>query len=291
MQHEAVLCLAEHLDAYQHRDKGAEAADEEHVDVQRDAPHQGAAEARDIPVHRVQLDDLLHVEAADGEGHLGGVVEDGGEVEQRRDKDAPDVHDVPEEHRRRREEEAHAEAEEEEGHQRVEGFKHRDVDGAAGEHHDQRQRHEAEDAVDHGEAALFQREDIFRDIDFFQQGGRAEDAAHAGGGGLVEEVEEQLAAHQEDREVVDAAAPHIHQAAEHRPVHQAHEQGVEHTPHHAQHTAAVFELKVTADEVPQQIAVAPQAVEHCLEFFHRRSPLFKIKNVIIYFGRVFVQLF
>ena len=41
MQHEAVLCLAEPLDAYQHRDKGAEAADEEHVDVQRDAPHQG----------------------------------------------------------------------------------------------------------------------------------------------------------------------------------------------------------------------------------------------------------
>ena len=122
MQHEAVLCLAEHLDAYQHRDEGAEAADEEHVDVQRDAPHQGAAEARDIPVHRVQLDDLLHVEAADGEGHLGGVVEDGGEIEQRRDKDAPDVHDVPEEHRRRREEEAHAEAEEEEGHQRVEIF-------------------------------------------------------------------------------------------------------------------------------------------------------------------------
>ena len=188
-------------------------------------------------------------------------------IEQRRDKDAPDVHDVPEEHRRRRKEEAHAEAEEEEGHQRVEGFKHREMDGAAGEHHDQRQRHEAEDAVDHGEAALFQREDIFRDIDFFQQGGRAEDAAHAGGGGLVEEVEQQLAAHQEDREVVDAAAPHIHQAAEHRPVHQTHEQGVEHAPHHAQHTAAVFELKVTADEVPQQIAVAPQAVEHCLEFF------------------------
>ena len=93
MQHEAVLCLAEHLDAHQHRDKGAEAADEEHVDVQRDAPHHRAAEARDIPVHGVQLDDLLHIEAADGKGHLGGVVEDGGEIQQRGDEHAPDVHD------------------------------------------------------------------------------------------------------------------------------------------------------------------------------------------------------
>ena len=33
--------------------------------------------------------------------------EDGGEIEQRRDKDAPDVHDVPEEHRCRRQEQAH----------------------------------------------------------------------------------------------------------------------------------------------------------------------------------------
>ena len=151
MQHEAVLRFAEHAYAHQHGQQRAHAAHGKHVEVQRDAPHHSTAEARDIPVHGVQLDDLLHVEAADGKGHLGGVVEDGGEIEQRRDKDAPDVHDVPEEHRRRREEEAHAEAEEEEGHQRVEGLKHRDMDGAAGEHHDQRQRHEAEDAVDHGE--------------------------------------------------------------------------------------------------------------------------------------------
>ena len=66
-----------------------------HVEVQRDAPHHGTAEARDVPVHGVQLDDLLHVEAADGKSHLGGVVEDGGEIQQRRDEHAPDVHDVP----------------------------------------------------------------------------------------------------------------------------------------------------------------------------------------------------
>ncbi len=120
MQHKTVLRFAEHVHApppwtlrrrcRRHR---------EHIDVQRDAPHQGAAETGDIPIHRVQLDDLLHVEAADGEGHLGGVVEDGGEVEQRRGEDAPDVHDVPEKDRCCREKKPHAQAEEEQGHQRV----------------------------------------------------------------------------------------------------------------------------------------------------------------------------
>ena len=37
-----------------------------------------------------------------GKGHLGGVVEDGGEIQQRGDEHAPDMHDIPEEHSSRR---------------------------------------------------------------------------------------------------------------------------------------------------------------------------------------------
>ena len=275
MQHKTVLRFAEHVHAHPHGDHCADAADRKHVEIQRNAPHQGAAEAGDIPVHGVQLDDLLHVEPADGKGHLGGVIEDGGEVEQRRDEHAPDVHDVPEEHRCRRQEQTHPQAEEEEGDERVERFQKGQVEGRTGKDHHQQQGHKAEHAVHHGKAALFQREDILGDIHLFQQGGGAEHAAHAGGGGLIEEVEEQLTAHQEHREVVDAAAPHIHQAAEHSPVDQAHQQGVQHAPQHTQHAAAVFQLEITADQIPQQIAVAPEAVEHSFQFRHGLSPLFK----------------
>ena len=94
--------FAEHLQPHYHGHYCADATDKEHIYVQRDAPHHRAAEARDIPVHGVQLDDLLHIEPADGKGHLGGVVEDGGEIQQRGDEHAPDVHDIPEEHGSRR---------------------------------------------------------------------------------------------------------------------------------------------------------------------------------------------
>ena len=268
MQHKTILRFAEHVHAHPHGDHCADAADRKHVEVQRDAPHQGAAEAGDIPVHGVQLDDLLHVEPADGKGHLGGVIEDGGEVEQRRDEHAPDVHDVPEEHRCRRQEQAHPQTEEEEGDERVERFQKGQVEGRTGKDHHQQQGHKAEHAVHHGKAALFQREDILGDIHLFQQGGGAEHAAHAGGGGLVEEVEEQLTAHQEHREVVDAAAPHIHQAAEHGPVDQAHQQGVQHAPQHTQHAAAVFQLEITGNQVLQQVTVFPEACEGVFQVLH-----------------------
>ena len=104
MQHKAVLRFAEHAHAQPHGDEGTDAAHRKHVEVQRDAPHHGTAEARDVPVHGVQLDDLLHVEAADGKSHLGGVVEDGGEIQQRGDEHAPDMHDIPEKHGSRRQE-------------------------------------------------------------------------------------------------------------------------------------------------------------------------------------------
>ena len=188
---------------------------------------------------------------------------------------ATKTYDVPEEHRCRRQEQTHPQAEEEEGDERVERFQKGQVERRTGKDHHQQQGHKAEHAVHHGKAALFQREDILGDIHLFQQGGSAEHAAHAGGGGLVEEVEEQLTAHQEHREVVDAAAPHIHQAAEHSPVDQAHQQGVQHAPQHTQHAAAVFQLEITADQIPQQIAVAPEAVEHSFQFRHGLSPLFK----------------
>ena len=75
MQHKAVLRFAEHLQPHYHGHYGADATDKEHIYVQRDAPHHRAAEARDIPVHGIQLDDLLHIEAADGKGHLDVVVD------------------------------------------------------------------------------------------------------------------------------------------------------------------------------------------------------------------------
>ena len=51
--------------------------------------------------------------------------------------------------------------------------------------------------------------------------------------------------------------------------------GFKNAPHHAQHAAAVFQLEITAYKVPQQIAVAPEAVEHSFQFRHGLSPLFK----------------
>ena len=286
MQHKAVLRFAEYPHAHQHGEHGAAAAHREHVEIQRDAPHHGTAEACDVPVHGIQLDDLLHVEPANGKGHLGGVVEDGGKIQQCGDEHAPDVHDIPEEHGGRCQKQAHAQTEEEQRHQRVDRLNEGQVEGCTGKDHDQQQRYKAEHAVHHGKAALFQREDILGDIHLFEQGRSAQHTAHAGGGGLVEEVEQQLAAHQEHGKVVDAAAAHVHQTAEHGPVHKAHEQRVQNAPHHAQHAAAVFELEVTADEVPQQIAVAPEAVPHCFEFCHRRSPLFKIFKLLCSKGLV-----
>ena len=203
-----------------------------------------------------------------GKGHLGGVVEDGGEIQQRGDEHAPDVHDIPEEHRSRRQEHTDPETEEEQGHQRVQRFKNSQMEGRAGKDHDQQQRHKAEHAVHHGKTAFFQREDILGDIHFFQQRGGAEHAAHAGGGSFVEEVEQQLTAHQKDGKVVDAAAPHIHQAAEHRPVHKAHQQRVQNAPHHAQHAAAVFQLEITGNQVLQQVTVFPEACEGVFQVLH-----------------------
>ena len=46
MQHKAVLRFAEHLQPHYHGHYRADAADKEHIPIQRDAPHHRAAEAR-----------------------------------------------------------------------------------------------------------------------------------------------------------------------------------------------------------------------------------------------------
>ena len=75
VQHKAILRFSFLSQPRHHGQHGADTADKEHIPVQRDAPHHCAAEARDIPVHGVQLDDLLHIEAADRKGHSNDCIE------------------------------------------------------------------------------------------------------------------------------------------------------------------------------------------------------------------------
>ena len=252
-------------------DQGPAAADGQHGGRKPLPPQHTAAEGGDIPVQGVEPDDPLHPDA-----HLGGVVEDGAAVHKGGAEHLPHMHHVPEKDVGGGQDQPHPQAEEEEGDDGVDKEDEGPFHPGAGKDHDQHQRHKGEQAVHQPEAAFFQGEDIFGDIHLAQQGGVFQNALHGHGGGVPEEVEEQLPEEQKDGEIFDAVAPGIEDAGKDGPHHQAHHQGVEHAPGHAQYAAAVLELEIPADEVLQKIPVAPEIL--AIEFQRRHGGFTTFQN-------------
>ena len=128
--------------------------------------------------------------------------------------------------------------------------------------------------VDERKAALFQRKDVFGNIDLAQQRAVLQHALHGHGRALAEEVEHQLADDKEQRKVLDALTALVEQRTEHGPHDQAGQQRVQHAPRHAQHAAAVFQLEITGNEVLQQVTVFPEACEGVFQFLHGLPSIF-----------------
>lgn len=133
--------------------------------------------------------------------------------------------------------------------------------------HDE-ERHQAEEEVDQRKAALFQWENVLRDVHFSQQWAVFQHALHGHGRTLAEEVEHQLADDEEQREILNALAALVEQRTEHGPHDQAGQQRVQHAPGYAQHAAAVFQLEITGNQVLQQVTVFPEACEGVFQVLH-----------------------
>ena len=180
--------------------------------------------------------------------HLARVVEDGAAVDQQGAENFPNMHDVTYKNVHSGQDQPHAQAERKQHDDGIDCQQH-GIDGNVGpgqQCHDE-QRHQAEEEVDQRKATLFQGENILRNVHFAQQRAVFQHAFHGHGGALAEEVEHQLADDKEQREILDALPLLVEQRTEHGPHDQAGQQGVQHTPGHAQHTAAVFQLKVAGE--------------------------------------------
>ena len=101
MQDKFVLLAAEHEQAHSQRDDRTQAADPDHAPGEARAVQHRGAEARDVPVQRVETDDLgkaqLHA-SHHQRIHLLRVIENGGKIVQRQRKHTPQMHHIPKEH-------------------------------------------------------------------------------------------------------------------------------------------------------------------------------------------------
>lgn len=264
VQDELVLILFEHPDAEAQAQRGAEERNQHHVGGQPLAPHDAGTHGGDVPVDGVQVDDVLHPAF-----HLARVVEDGAAVDKQCAKDLPDVHDVTHKNVERGQNQPDAQTENKQHHKGINGQQHSpDRDVRPGQQRDDKQCHETEKEVDERKAALFQREDVFGNIDLAQQRAVLQHALHGHGRALAEEVEHQLADDKEQREVLDALTALVEQRTEHGPHDQTGQQRVQHAPRHAQHAAAVFQLEIAGNQVLQQVAVFPETREGVFQVLH-----------------------
>ena len=118
----------------------------------------------------------------------------------------------------------------------------------AGNYHNNDQSNKAKQAVDHGKANFLQRKNIFGNIHLAQQQCVAHNAGHSHSGCFTEKGEQQLTDYQINGIIAACTAAHAaHHGGKYHKHNGTHHQGVQYAPCHTQNTAAILQLKITAD--------------------------------------------
>ena len=161
-------------------------------------PHRGHGGVDDdLPeVPDEQVDGIRQKQALDVVAVVVNGVEDGRGVHQQLGKDAPQVLDIPEEHKQRRKDQPYADVEQ---HQQAGGIQQQEEppcerDVVKGAEHEENAQRQAK--VDEGLHVLREQEQILGHIDLGEDARVAHQGLHALRGGLVEVGEHQVAAEQ-----------------------------------------------------------------------------------------------
>ena len=252
IENELVLGLAEDRVADRDRQNGPQGAHAERHEARIGLEQEDVAHELQVVVHGVRVHEYLQ-----DMGHLTDEIdgpEDRGEVGPSRDDDAPEVLHVAEEHGERREQKTQTHAEDDEQEQR-DGK----PDQMPGRHdaepqHDDSDRHEREGEVDEREQRLLDGEHEAVDLDLLEERGRPDDGVERLRGRVGHERERDVADDEVQRVELGgdgAVAPLGEDGAEDDRHDDHHEQGVEHAPGDSQDGAAIFDLEVFGDELPQ----------------------------------------
>ena len=128
----------------------------------------------------------------------------------------------------------------------------RNGDGSLGHQHNKDQRNAAKSHIDTTGKHFLQRENIFGNINLFDQRRIAGNGGHGNTGAFAEKVPQQRCGQIIHREIGNRKPEELGEDRRHD---QHHQQRIQYTPQHTQNTAAIFHFDVSGNQIHQQKAV------------------------------------